>query len=99
MAIKVFIERKIQPGRELDVYNSLIKLRARAMRSYGYVSGETLVSYNNPQKYLVISTWNSLEAWQKWAESEERKAIEREIEPYLEAPPKVEIYLYEARPT
>lgn len=95
MAVKVFIEREIEEGRELDIYNSLIKLRARAMKSHGYISGETLISYDNPQRYLVISTWNSFEDWKRWSESDERKALEAEINNYLKAPPKVSIYRYD----
>jgi|YelNatPaOPRAMG01_1025707.scaffolds.fasta_scaffold63916_2 heme-degrading monooxygenase HmoA len=95
MAIKVFIEREIEEGRELDIYNYLIKLRSRAMKAHGYISGETLVSYDNPRKYLVVSTWNSMEDWKRWEESDERKAIETEIGHYLKSPPKVSVYRYE----
>ncbi len=97
MAIKVFIRREVEPGRELDIYNSLIKLRARAMRSHGYISGETLIAYDNPHRYLVVSTWHTLEDWRRWAQSEERKALEQEIAPYLKSPPQVKIYLYEPK--
>ncbi|MBW1974177.1 MAG: antibiotic biosynthesis monooxygenase [Deltaproteobacteria bacterium] len=94
MAIKVFIEREIEPGRELDIHNALIKLRSRAMMAPGYISGETLRSYDDPHRYLVVSTWNSVEEWKEWEKSEERKAIEAEIAPYLKSPSKTSIYLY-----
>lgn len=96
MAIKVFIERQIEHGRELDVYNAIIKLRSRAMHAPGYISGETLRSYENPNTYLVISTWNSVEEWKRWERNPERQAIEAEIAPYLTAPPKTRIYIYSA---
>ncbi len=94
MAIKVFIEREIEPGREIDIHNALIKLRARAMHAPGYISGETLRSYEDPHKYLVISTWNSIEEWKQWENNPERQAIEAEITPYLRRPSTAKIYLY-----
>ncbi|SFM81266.1 antibiotic biosynthesis monooxygenase family protein [Thermodesulforhabdus norvegica] len=96
MAIKVFIERKIEPGREIDVHHALIKLRSRAMHAPGYISGETLRSYDDPHTYLVISTWNSVEEWKRWENNPERQAIEAEIAPYLTEPPKTRIFLYTA---
>ncbi len=94
MAIKVFIERDIEPGREIDIHNALIKLRSRAMHAPGYISGETLRSYEDPNKYLVISTWNSIEEWKQWENNPERQAIEAEIAPYLRKPSSTRIYLY-----
>ena len=76
MAIRVLIEREIEPGRELQLNQLLLQLRAKAMRARGYISGETLRSLDNPNKFLVISTWNSLADWETWDNDTERKKLQ-----------------------
>lgn len=94
MAIRVIIERVVDPENELQLQHKLVELRARAMKSGGYISGETLRAVNNPQKFLVISTWASLDAWKAWEKDPERERLQKEIDALLRAPAKVEIYAY-----
>jgi len=58
----------------------LIELRAHAMQQPGYISGETLKCIDRPGEYLVISTWQSLDEWNKWLELQERKILEDKID-------------------
>ncbi len=95
MAIRVIIERKVEPGNELRVNDLLIKLRSKAMHAPGYISGETLRSLDDPNKFIVISTWNSLEEWKAWDNSEERKALQAEIDRLLEHPSRTTVYVYD----
>jgi len=41
----------------------------------------------------VISTWRSVENWQAWLISPERKALHREIDELLPTPTQYSIYL------
>jgi heme-degrading monooxygenase HmoA len=50
------------------------------MKQPGYISGETLKCIDRPGEYLVISTWDSLDDWQKWLNSQDRKILENKIE-------------------
>ena len=75
MLVKVFIQRPIQEGKDREAFALLKEMRSIAMNQSGYVTGETLVNTEDPQDMVVISTWQSLEDWEKWRESEERKAI------------------------
>ena len=43
----------------------------------------------------MISTWKSIEDWNNWANSSERKAFEQKTAPILEEPTKVTPYKYE----
>jgi len=95
MAIRVIIERKVEPGNELKVNELLIKLRSKAMHAPGYISGETLRSLDDPHKFIVISTWNSLQEWKAWDNSEERKALQAEIDKLLKLPSRTTVYVYE----
>ena len=70
MIVRVIMTRKMaRYGRGLDVSllpilsELLVELRSIANRQAGYISGETLRNVNNPEEYVVISTWRSLEDW------------------------------------
>jgi len=76
MFVKVFIQRPIKEGKDGEAFVLLKKLRSNAINQPGYVTGETLVSTDDPQEMVVIGTWQSMEDWEKWKGSEERKAID-----------------------
>ncbi len=64
----------------MEAFTLLKKLRFKAMNHDGYISGETLISTDDHQEIMVISTWRSLEDWNSWKESKERKAIDAQLE-------------------
>jgi heme oxygenase (mycobilin-producing) len=94
MAIRVIIERQSIPGNELGLNSLLMALRGKAMHAKGYISGETLRSLDNPNTFIVISTWNSLEDWKAWEQDGERKAIQAKIDALLRSPSKHQAYAY-----
>ena len=55
--VKVMIKRFIKEGNTKDVLTLLKKQRADAMNQRGHLKGETLMSYQNPNSLLVISSW------------------------------------------
>ncbi len=73
MAVRVFIERQIQPGNDLKLHNLLMQLRTKAMLQKGYITGETLRDLKDSSKFLVIGTWNSVEDWNAWQANPERQ--------------------------
>jgi hypothetical protein len=82
MIVRVIMTRKMGKfGRDLDVSllpilsELLVELRSIANRQAGYISGETLRNVNNPEEYVVISTWRSLEDWQRWFANEKRAEL------------------------
>jgi quinol monooxygenase YgiN len=87
--VKVIIERRVRLGE--DPAALLRELRAAATRVDGYISGETLVSLDHGS-IVTISSWTSLEAWEKWAVSETRADLYKLIAPYLEEEPIVNVY-------
>lgn len=91
--IKVIQERQVKPGKETALENMLIELRTKAMRqAAGYISGETMVSLDNPSVYIAIGTWTRLEAWKAWETNQERLEIVQMIAPLLTEEPKIAIY-------
>jgi heme-degrading monooxygenase HmoA len=77
--IRVTIEQHCRPGKEKQLRDLLIELRAMAMHQLGYISGETLRELTNPSLFKVISTWSTLEAWKKWHGSQQRLLIEEKM--------------------
>jgi len=95
MAVKIFIKRKIPKGFEDPKFNKLIRqLRALAIVQQGYISGETLKRIDLPQEYLVISTWQNMDAWNAWRTSRARAEIQEQIDALLGAPTEYEMYEY-----
>lgn len=94
MAVKIIIKRKIAKSMEAQISPLLLQLRSRAMRQPGYISGETLINVNDPEDYLVISTWKSFKEWKAWEESKERNEIQERIEKLLGEKSSVQVYYY-----
>jgi heme-degrading monooxygenase HmoA len=96
MAVKILIQRKIRPGKENEFAKALRELRSKAIHAQGYISGEILRSIGVPSLHLVISTWNSLEDWNRWANSAERKGFQKKTDALVEGLTKVTPYQYES---
>ena len=94
MTIRVLIERKTVLENEITLNNLLMKLRAKAMLAKGYISGETLRSLDDPNEYLVISTWNNLKDWKQWEADTERQEIQSQIDSLLRLPSIHRIFVY-----
>ena len=80
MAVKILITRSIGQEVAPAIRPLIIELRAHAMKQAGYISGETLKCIDRPGEYLVISTWESVDDWNKWLNSQERKILEDKID-------------------
>jgi len=95
MAVKVLIKRKIPKAFDEPKFNKLIRqLRALAVIQRGYISGETLRRIDHPQDYLVISTWQSIDAWDTWWMSQKRAEAQEQIDAMLVVPTEYEMYEY-----
>ena len=86
MAIKILIQRKVKQGKEKELSEVVRELRALAMHAEGFISGETLRSIEDPSVHLVISTWQSLDAWNAWIKTPERQALQKKIDKILAEP-------------
>ncbi len=92
--VKAFIKREVPPDKGREILPLFRKMRVLAMEQPGYISGETLRNYNYPDEYLVISTWNSVEDWQRWLESKERQRIQEEIDSILQSRTEYSLYYH-----
>ncbi|MCG6907902.1 MAG: antibiotic biosynthesis monooxygenase [Desulfobacteraceae bacterium] len=102
MSIRVLMFRRmprLYGGMEADLLPQLGPLLAEArklaFRQPGYISGETMRNVVDPYEYLVISTWKSVEDWERWFANEERKTVEGKIDAVLGAATEYRVYSYD----
>jgi heme-degrading monooxygenase HmoA len=81
MAISVIIQRSFDDsGIAAELAPLIVKLRSLATIQPGYITGRTFHCLDCPGEFLVLSTWDSLEDWNRWLHSDERKAIQKQID-------------------
>jgi heme-degrading monooxygenase HmoA len=94
MAVKIIIKRKFAKDKEKELLPLLIQLRSLATAQPGYISGETLRNVDDPEEYLVISTWQDADQWKAWAASGQRSEIQTKIDGLLGETSAHGIYYY-----
>ncbi len=80
MSVKVFIRRRFPRDSERELMNCIRQIREVVPTMPGYISGEYLKAINVNDEITTISSWFSLEDWQTWMDSEERRAIQAKID-------------------
>ena len=93
MIAKILIKRIFQKNSDRQILPILQKMRAAAMSQTGYISGETLTNYENPQRVTVISTWQNMESWIRWKASPERAKLESMLEVFQVGPTEFEEFV------
>jgi len=94
MTVRVVIEREVEPGQEARLQHLLMQARAKAIKAKGYISGETLRAVDNPNKFLVLSNWNTAADWKAWENSPERAKLQMEMAPLLLGRGKCTVYTH-----
>ena len=81
MAVRVFIKRTCEdPGQEKEFMALIRKLRTLVPLQPGYLSSKYVKKIEPPKDIVAISTWEKLEDWRNWFESEERREIHAQID-------------------
>ena len=89
--IKVIIERQIAQDME-STYDNAIKNTLKAiLEAPGYISGATYKDVSDSNKRIIITNWQSLEAWQNWFSSDNRYDVLASIKPILEQQERITI--------
>ena len=94
MVVKVFIKRVVPEDKAKEMIPLVRQLRILATNQAGYISGETLKSFDVPDTFLVISTWQSSDDWEKWLLSKERQKIQANIDSLLGGNTEYEMFHY-----
>ena len=94
MAVKIIIKRNVPKEKETELLPLFNKLRIQAIALPGYISGENLRNVDDPEEFLVISTWKSVDAWKEWKSSTQRMDIHDKIDALLGQKSEYGIYFY-----
>ncbi len=94
MAVKVLINRIVPKHTANAMIPFFSEMREVALKQPGYISGETLKNINNPEEFLVISTWQSAEDWQNWQQNPKRIEIQSKIDILLGGTTEYKIFNY-----
>lgn len=81
--IHVHIERRIAEGLETAYRNHLKNLLSNVADAEGYLGGESLWDLQDSSHQMIISQWRSLDDWNNWLFSTERKQVNDAIRPFL----------------
>lgn len=80
MHVKIMIKRTIPKEKAREMLTLINALRNTATHRRGFITGETLWNVDKPHEYVVVSTWRSLEYWDAWVNSDERKELQKKID-------------------
>jgi heme-degrading monooxygenase HmoA len=93
MAISVIIQRKFNDKEKAAKLSPLIvKLRSLATVQPGYITGKTFRCLDCEGEFVVISTWSSVEDWNRWRDSDQRKELQTQIDDLLGGKTEYRIY-------
>lgn len=84
MAISILIQRRFnEKDKATELAPLIVQLRSLATAQPGYLTGKTFRCLDCSGEFMVISTWNSLDDWQNWLHSEQRKGLQKQIDDLL----------------
>lgn len=83
MSIKVILFRRVPAEKVHDLKPLLLEMRSLALAQRGYISGETLMNEDDPEEYLVISSWTTKSRWNEWSVNLGRIALQEKIDSLL----------------
>ena len=89
--IKVIIERNIAEGLELNYLDAIRTTLKAVLEAPGYISSESLTDIHKPNHRIIVTNWTSVQAWEKWHHSQERKNATAGITPILQSEEKITV--------
>lgn len=89
--IQVLIERRIANGMESTYEREARKVIQQTYQARGFISGETFHDLKHSNRRFVMSKWRTVQDWQAWKHSAERKGIIDQLSPILDEPERVTI--------
>ncbi|GGK83075.1 antibiotic biosynthesis monooxygenase family protein [Amphritea balenae] len=89
--IRVLIERHIADDLAEHYEKAARNTLQTAMQAHGFISGESLRNSNDSNHRIVLATFRTIQDWQRWHASPERKEIMEAIMPMLETEEKITV--------
>ncbi len=98
MAIKVLIHRRVSDVHAGKMRSFLSALELWASKHTGYFYGENLENPEAPGEYLSIGTWQSIEAFDSYAQSTPARKLELQMTTVLGMRSESTIYVRQSQP-
>lgn len=92
MTVKILIKRHFKKDLAQQAAVLLNNFRHDAMSRSGYISGETWVNHYDPCQITVVSTWQTVDDWIQWEESDQRATNEAKLRDLQKASAQFEVY-------
>ena len=92
MAVKILIKRRFKPECLDQATKILIRARYEAMKMEGYIASETWRDLRDPNQIVVVSMWQTHEAWNKWYVSGPRREFTMEMGKIMGEEERIEPY-------
>jgi heme-degrading monooxygenase HmoA len=89
--IRVIIERHIAESLEGPYEQASRDILQQAFHAPGFIAGESLKNAFDPNHRIIMSKWRTVQDWQEWFASPERKQMMRELSPMLEREEKITV--------
>ncbi len=87
--IRVIIERFIAETLEAHYEATAKQTLQLAVCAPGFISGESLQDIDKPRHHIVLCKWRSVNEWQDWYESLERKNMMNKLKLMFEKEEKI----------
>lgn len=92
--IKVIIERHIAPTLEIPYEEEAKNFLQAAIKTPGFISGETYQNAEDPNHRFLISSWSTIANWKLWQASSERRKMMEALYPMMDREEKITILEY-----
>ncbi|MFH1479880.1 MAG: hypothetical protein ABIG67_01305 [Pseudomonadota bacterium] len=96
MSVKIIIERKFKEKVDLATLEIIDEIRMKALKTRGYIGGETIDNVEDSREVIVLSAWSTVEDCKTWYEKKEWRALEKDITPKLAEPSKIRAFIPKA---
>eukprot|EP00992_Anisonema_acinus_P014170 TRINITY_DN9136_c0_g1_i1.p1 TRINITY_DN9136_c0_g1~~TRINITY_DN9136_c0_g1_i1.p1 ORF type:complete len:137 (+),score=20.88 TRINITY_DN9136_c0_g1_i1:56-466(+) len=91
--IKVVIHRSFKPhSLGLDGHKALVELKELALQQAGFVSSEVLTNVEDYHDQIIISQWETPEAWKQFAMNSRRQELLKHVAGHLLEPEDIRVY-------
>ena len=75
MSVRFILDVRVKPGHRDDLLAAYAAIRERVAREAGLVGHQLCESIDDPERWLIISEWDSLEASARWDRSDDHSRL------------------------
>ncbi|HLM87085.1 MAG TPA: antibiotic biosynthesis monooxygenase family protein [Solirubrobacteraceae bacterium] len=75
MSVRMIVDVRVKPGSQEELTRAYAALRERAERQPGLIDHQLCEAAEDPERWLVISEWESLETSEEWDRSEDHARL------------------------